>query len=101
MNIFDINNINNNDFFVCIRYANGQSWRRGQDYHQAALNKFWEVYNMNNPNPIRIEFPHRDGNFVGFFRRISHHNSHCEYVNDVGQRVELMMCSPRYAAYVL
>jgi len=90
----------NNDFFIYIRRP-GQGWSRGRNYHQTALNHFWEMYNVNNPNPIRVEFPHPDGgNFVGIFRRISDNNSHCEYINEAGQRVELMMCRPEFAAYI-
>jgi hypothetical protein len=43
--------------------------------------------------------------FVGHFRRIGEDedegdNFHCEYINESGQRVELMLCNPSYAARI-
>jgi hypothetical protein len=93
-------NNNLNDYSIHIR-RQGQGWTRGAAYHQTALELFLSTYNLNNPSPSSIEFPHPyGGNFVGLFRKISDDNSHCEYINESGQIVEVMMCSPAYAAYI-
>ena len=91
---------NLNDYTIFIR-RQGQGWTRGSGYHQTALELFLSTYNLNNPVPARVEFPHPyGGNFVGFFRKISDENSLCEYTNESGQNVQVMMCSPAYAAYI-
>jgi hypothetical protein len=94
-----MNNMNNQCTYIL---RPGKGWSVGKDYHTTALNLFLQVpYNLNNPVPVRIEFPHPDGgNFVGLFRRISNNKSHSEYINESGQRVEIMICEPSYAAYI-
>ncbi len=90
---------------VCfIRRNDGNGWVRSRFHHAQALNSFLNTpYNLNNPSPIQISVPHTDGgNFVAHFSRVNEANEYvlCYYVDEYGQRVEIMMCRPAYAAFI-
>lgn len=89
---------NEQNMMMCyIRRANPQGWVRGRAHHQAALQAF--LASPQNNNPIRIEVPHLDGgNFVANFRRVNEEFS--EYIDENGNCVEIMMCTPGRAAYI-
>ncbi len=97
-----------NDRVCYIRRANGNGWVRSRNHHQEALMSFLNTpYNLNDPSPIEVSVPHGDGgNFVARFTRVNDdgnqetQNTLCYYVDEYGQRVDIMMCTSAYAAFI-
>jgi chloramphenicol O-acetyltransferase len=96
---------NNRVCFICRNDGNG--WVRSRSHHQDALYSFLNTpYNLNDPSPIEVSVPHSDGgNFSACFTRVNQsfdetENTLCNYVDEYGQRVGIMMCKPSYAAYI-
>lgn len=90
--------MNEQNTMMChIRRAGPQGWVRGRAHHQAALQTF--LASPPNNNPIRIEVPHLDGgNFVAYFCHVN--NEFSEYIDENGNRVEIMMCTPGRAGFI-
>jgi hypothetical protein len=90
--------MNEQNTVMCyIRRAGPDGWVRGRAHHQAALQAF--LAERPNNNPIRIEVPHSDGgNFVAHFTRVNQEVS--RYIDEYGNRVDAMMCTPSYAARI-
>lgn len=87
----------NNMIFCYIRRPGPDGWVQGRTHHKDAFDAFMALPTQN--DPIRISVPHLDGgNFVAHFSRVNEHYS--EYVDEYGRRVEIMMSTPGYAAYI-
>jgi hypothetical protein len=86
----------NNDFGCYIRRSGPQGWVRSRDHHRAAF----EVFLQNeNENGVRVSVPHMDGGmFVATFRRVN--DEVCQYEDEYGARVDIMMCSSGHAAFI-
>jgi hypothetical protein len=96
---------------VCfIRRQDRNGWTQAREHHHQALISFINTpYNMNDRSSIEIIVPHLDGgDFVAYFNRYQNNeynhqytqNTFCYFDDQYGNRVEIMLCEPSYAAYI-
>lgn len=87
----------NNDYDCYLRRV-GQPWTRGRAHHRLAMEQFLERERAQRGEVHRIAVPHpAGGDFIGWFRRIN--AIVCQYTDEYGQRVDVMMCASSTAAY--
>ena len=87
----------NNDYSCFIRRAGPLGWTRSSPHHQVALLRFLDHPQTN--NEVQISVPHGSGgDFVAWFRRIN--SAVCQYRDETGQRVDIMMTSSGHAGYI-
>lgn len=81
-----------------IRRADPNGWVRGLPHHQQALHHFLGM-NPSQQDTFRISVPHiKGGQFVAHFRRIN--ETLCQYMDECGHKVDIMMTTPEYAAFI-
>jgi|LauGreDrversion4_2_1035121.scaffolds.fasta_scaffold00332_33 hypothetical protein len=90
---------------ICyIRREDGNGWTRGKIHHFEALTRFLNT--PNNSNHVEVRVPHEQGgDFVAYFSRYASEeqnntNTFCFYVDEYRRRVDIMLCSSAYAAYI-
>lgn len=91
---------------ICyIRREDGNGWTRGKIHHFEAFKSFLNT-SPNTSNPVEVCVPHEQGgDFIAYFSRYSNENQDntknvCFYIDEYGRRVDIMMCSSAYAAYI-
>ena len=81
-----------------IRRNDRKGWVEGRAHHHRALTQFFSEGSSS-----RVSVPHGDGgDFVADFGVTSRDDNYtlCHYVDEKGEKVEIMDCLPEYADYI-